>query len=288
MAQPQSGPLQPAARSAVWRGLLLQTVVLGYSLIAGAFHSNPPSLAGETEGLVRLAVAVAAGMLALAARSRGLPVRELSPRALVLDLVAVYGGVFLSQALLGRLAPTLSLPGWAPTQGGYVGAMLFAATRALFAYSADADEPDPTSAGTSATEWATASHRNRTRYGIAGTAALAVSLAGLAAASGQLRTASSLVAIGSAYLLARLFLTRVPREEAPAAFCPSRSEETRKAAAMWYYAALLPASLVALWGSKIYPYWIPIVILLFAEANHRTRATASMGVAGKALHPDVK
>ncbi|HYZ85767.1 MAG TPA: hypothetical protein VE621_15255 [Bryobacteraceae bacterium] len=200
---------------------------------------------------------------------------ERSPRALVLDLVVVYGGVILSQVILAWLEPNLMLPRWAPTQGGYVGAMLFGVTRALLVALADPDCTIPTSSGASAKEIADTYSRYRALYGVAGCIALALGLVGLAAASIQVRIASTLVAIGSAYLLVHVVFVRSGRAEDPVDYGTSRPGVILRAAALWwYYGALFPASLVALFGSKVYLYWIPLVILLFAEANQSARRIA--------------
>src|SRR5215475_3612627 len=167
LPSPRSFPPQPATRIVAIRSLVLEALVLGYSLIAGAFHSNPPSLAGEPEGLVRLVIAVGAGMLALAISSRVLRDAERSPATLVLDLVITYGSVILSQIILAWLEPKLLLPRWAPTQGGYVGAMLFGATRALLAALADSGHDIPTSSAAWAKEIADTYNRSRTLYGVA-------------------------------------------------------------------------------------------------------------------------
>ena len=45
------------------RSFVLQFIILGYSLAAGAFHYNPPSFVTEPTGLIRLGIALAAGML---------------------------------------------------------------------------------------------------------------------------------------------------------------------------------------------------------------------------------
>ena len=50
-----------------------------------------------------------------------------------------------------------------------------------------------------------------------------------------------------------------------------------RGARFWYYGALFPASLVVLSGSKVYLYWIPIVILLFAEVNQSAAASLWKG-----------
>ena len=150
-------------RGTALRGRVLEAVVLGYSLIAGAFQSNPPSLAGEPKGLARLGIAVGTGMLALVIRSRLTRRQDRLPSALVVDLVTVYGFVVLSQVILACFRPNLVLPGWAPTQGGFVGIMLFAATRALLAAFAGADEILPASNDALKKEIANTCSRHRTR-----------------------------------------------------------------------------------------------------------------------------
>lgn len=262
------------SRGTAFRGRLLESVVLGYSLFAGAFQSNPPSLANEPEGLARLVIAVGMGTLALAIRSRLTYGQERSPTVLILDLVAVYGCVILSQVMLAWLRPDLVLSRWAPTQGGFVGVMLFAVTRALLAALATTDEI-AASSSTLPEEIAGNCRSYRARYGVAGSIALALSLAGLVATSIQVRIASTLIVIGSFCLLLRTAFARGATLNDPEAYGRARCKAILRAAALWYYGALLPASLIVLFGSKVYLYWIPIIILLFAEQNQWAAASLS-------------
>src|SRR5579862_3810922 len=73
------------------RSFVLQAIVLGYSLTAGAFHANPPSFLNEPTGLIRLGIAVAVGMLGAVARDYYSPARPRSPNSLVLDMTIIYG-----------------------------------------------------------------------------------------------------------------------------------------------------------------------------------------------------
>lgn len=245
--------MRPYFQSA--RGFALQVGALTYSLTAGAFYSNPPSAVNEPEGFARLGIAVGAGVLALAIRSRAARRRELSPTTLLIDFILAYGCVIVSQVILGWLRPSLVLPNWAPTQGGYVGCMLFMATRAMLAFHTNGDDFLP--------EWDKTCRRYRMLYGIAGVAALTLGLAGLTAVPARAaRIASGLLTIGSAYLT---FLVARGLIDQSIGSCKA----ILRGAAVWYYGALFPASLVALFGSKVYLYWVPLVILLFAEANQR-------------------
>ena len=249
---------------------VLESVILGYSLLAGAFYSNPPS-PHEPEGWARLAIGVLAGMLALSIRDRRAARENRSPHAMVLDLLVAYGSVVASQMLMSLLRPALMLPRWAPTQGGFVGIVIFAATRALLPAMADGDCDLLISAPGREPQGDRAYSRLRVVYGIAGLIGVGVGAISLMASSTRLRIASSLVVTGSAFLLSRTL------SERPAG--SGRLDETAQAcarivqaAAIWYYGALFPASLVALFGAKVYLYWVPIVILIFAEVNLRTPA----------------
>src|SRR5579863_6656427 len=101
------------------RSFVLQAIVLAYSLTAGAFHSNPPSLLKEPMGLIRLGIALAVGLLGLFLRNRNSPAAQRPPHWLALDMVVIYGMIILSQVMLGYLDPDLCLPNWRPTQGGF-------------------------------------------------------------------------------------------------------------------------------------------------------------------------
>ena len=96
---------------------------------------------------------------------------------------------------------------------------------------------------------------------------------GFEASSIRVRIASRFVALGSGFLLSRILPARQGNAERHQ--CWGRVQagvRLLQAAAGWHYGALFPASLLAPFGAKVYLYWIPIVILLFAEMNLRTLA----------------
>src|SRR5262245_12117387 len=87
------------------RSLLLQALVLTYSLTAGAFRSNPPSVSIEQEGLARLGIAVAAGILGVIGQDRIARGNERSANSLIVDLMVIYGLVMMSQVLVAFFMP---------------------------------------------------------------------------------------------------------------------------------------------------------------------------------------
>lgn len=251
------------------RSLVLQALVLSYSLTAGAFYSNPPSITNEPKGLARLGIAVSAGLLGVIVRNRRARWNERSGNSLAVDLLVIYGLVIMSQLLLKVFSPEIALPRWAPTQGGFVGFMLLAAARALFA--APATAVDALSELDDGIIEALIDRRNRYRtvYGVVALLALAIGLWGLFMGALRVQIASALIIIGSAYLLQRTFsslaITATTSTEQQLLACIA----ILRGAKAWYYLALLPASIVALFGSRVYLYWVPLVILMFAEANQR-------------------
>ena len=252
------------------RSFGLQVLVLAYSLTAGAFHSNPPSVVNEPAGLARLGIAIAAGILGLVALNRHSLARQRSPNSLLLDVVVIYGLIILSQVALAFLNPALRLPNWAPTQGGFLGFMLFAATRALFA-APQANDKDRWAESGNEIEQERISQANRHRmvYRIASAIAVTLSGLGLVLTPWRGQIASALIMIGSIQLLRRTFgPTGIPVGSADKVLLA-----VLRSASGWYYLALLPASIVALLGSKVYLYWVPILILMFAEANQRAAAS---------------
>jgi hypothetical protein len=48
-----------------------------------------------------------------------------------------------------------------------------------------------------------------------------------------------------------------------------RQHAVLQGAGYWYYGALLPGVLLLLKGSFVYLYWLPLVVLIAAELNHR-------------------
>lgn len=254
---------------------VLESVILGYSLIAGAFYSNPPS-SDEPEGWARLVIGVLAGMLALSVRDRRAAREDRSPHAMIFDLLVVYGSVIGSQMLMYLLRPALMLPQWAPTQGGFVGIMLFSATRALLPATAGGDRSLLISGPDSEPQTDRAYSRLHVVYGIAGLIGVGVGSISFAASSTRLRIASCFVVLGSGFLLSRILPARRGDSERLGGWGRVQAGvRLSQAAAVWYYGALFPASLLALFGAKVYLYWVPIVILMFAEVNLRTLAAYS-------------
>jgi hypothetical protein len=256
------------------RTLVLQALVLTYSLTAGAFRSNPPSVTSEPEGLARLGIAVAVGMFGLLVRDRVARQNERSAISLTVDLVAIYGLVCVSQVLLAFLRPEFVLPRWAPTQGGFVGFVLFAATRALFAIQPAAVGGPLSELDDGMTrELINEGKRYRRVYGIAASLASAVAFFGLFTNSLRVQLAAALIVTGSVHLLWRTFSGQATTAMTPCEQRLMTCIETLRGATAWYYLALFPASIVALFGSTIYLYWVPLVILMFAEANQRAAAS---------------
>jgi hypothetical protein len=91
------------------RASVLQVLVLTYSLTAGAFQSNPPSVTEDLEGVIRLGIAVAAGMLGLIVRDLSARRNERSLSSIAADVIVIYGLVLVSQQLhcLPRHVPYL-------------------------------------------------------------------------------------------------------------------------------------------------------------------------------------
>ena len=262
------------------RTLLLQVITLAYSLTFGAFRSNPPLIMEEPEGLARLGIAVTAGVLGMWVRDRMQRKTERSGTSTVVDVIVVYGFIFVSQELLGILSPALTL-NWAPTQGGYVGFMLFAATRALFAGQANPREDDP---GSESLEGLSERGRlYRSAYRVGASVTLVIALAAGFAGGHRAQLAAALVVAGSSYLLWQTLFDKRLNHAVPRLRLAGQIETMRRAT-LWYYFALLPAALLALFGSVIYLYWLPIVILIFAEANQRTEASLNAGLCS--LTPD--
>lgn len=253
------------------RSFVLQVLVLVYSLTAGSFHSNPPSVVNEPAGLIRLGIAVAAGMLGVVLLNRHSLARQSFPNATVLDIVVIYGLIVLSQVTLAFLNPALCMPYWAATQGGFVGFVLFVATRALFAAPGTDDDDASVEPGNELEqERINRTNHQRMVYQIVSAIAVALSGLGLALAPWRGQIASALIMIGSVHLLWRAFAGR----PGPAAGSADRVLlAVLQSASGWYYLALLPASIVVLFGSKVYLFWVPIVILIFAEANQRAAAS---------------
>jgi hypothetical protein len=192
-------------------------------------------------------------MLALFLRDRRGEHKDRSPQTMIFDLLVVSGAVMGSQVFLHYLRPALMLPQWAPTQGGFVGIMLLSATRALLpATGGDGSVTVLVSDPGSESQTDRAYSRLQIMYGIAGLAGIGVGSVGFAASSTRLQIASCLVVLGSGFLLSRVLPARrdqVKRLESWARVQPG--VRVTHAVAIWCHGALLPASLLALFGAKV-------------------------------------
>jgi hypothetical protein len=221
----------------------VEALVVVYAFMAAAFRSDWPSASKDPEALVRLAIPATAALLGLWLRD-AYAGPDRPPHAVALDVIAAFALAILSQALLSAFKPELVLPRWAPTQGGFLGMVLLALTRALFPPSAKQDRLLPESG------WSAKAYLAATVLFTSAACYL------LIAGGAKARTASILVLAGSAYLF---FQFRVAKHYGT----------FLRRASYWYYGCLLPSSLIALQGFPVYLYWVPLVILVFAEVNHR-------------------
>jgi hypothetical protein len=153
--------------------------------------------------------------------------------------------------------------------------MLFSATRALLP-AAGSDRGLLVSDPDSESQTDRAYSRLHVVYGIAGLIGVGVGLMSFVASFTRLRIASCFVVLGSGFLLSRILPARRDDSEHLEGWGRVQAGvRLSQAATVWYYGALFPASLLALFGAKVYLYWVPIVILMFAEVNLRTLAAYS-------------
>jgi len=263
----------------------LEALVVIYSFTAGAFKSEWPSISADPMALVRLIIPVAVVMAAFWFRKSNHSQGRL-PHAAALDVIVAYGLVLLAEWILSAVQPELALPRWAPTQGGFVGFSLIVACRALFPQCSESSAD-----GIPITEtellWkvqdlrATSVQVRRWYLGagvLPGSAALYFTLIG----SGHQRAVSGLIVAGALYVASQV---RVRTHGPPAATCNNAGQLFReylwelrcrylllRRLGAWYYGFLLPAAIFALLGSRVYGYWLPLVVLIFAELNYRQAA----------------
>lgn len=251
------------------RVLLLEAAVVIYSFTAAAFRSDWPSIVDDTAGLVRLAIPVIAALGGLVLRDAFTDRANRPPHATAVDVMAAYGLAALAEAATFILKPELALPRWAPTQGGFIGMVLLALTRALLVSPAQGESP------LSAQEavWRAdqlrrkIAHIRRAYFG-ACVVFGSIALYGLLSGGLKARIASAWILAGTTYLVGRM-TTREAR------FDGSYREELAgyqafvRRASYWYYGSLLPGITLVLVGYPVYPYWLPLMVLIAAELNHR-------------------
>jgi hypothetical protein len=249
------------------RVLLLEAAVVIYSFMAAAFRSDWPSVTEDPAALVRLLIPVIAAMGGLLLRDAFADRANRPPHATAVDVIVAYGLAALTEVVLFALKPSLALPRWAPTQGGFVGMVLLALTRALFATPADGPAANPTSELEAV--WREAELRTKiahTRRAYLGAWIILSLTAAYFLFSGSMKTriASGWILGGTLYALAQ-------RRAPSGSYCAElESEHTSlRRVAWWYYGSLLPGITLALVGYPVYPYWLPLMVLIAAEWNQR-------------------
>jgi hypothetical protein len=221
------------------RILLLEAAILIYSFTAAAFHSDRPSVADDPWGLLRLAIPVAAGLLGLLLRDVYTE-RPRAPHSTVIDVMVAFGFALATQAALSIFKPDLALPRWAPTQGGLLGMILLAASRALF-------PPGQTGSPVSfpkGTKWV---------YLAAAAAIALFAIHPLFTGVPRVRAASAILIAGSLYLA-----------------CFTRRDSFLHWTTYWYYGSLFPAAVLFLFESRVYEHLLLPLILIAAGLNHRS------------------
>jgi hypothetical protein len=268
------------------RIFLLEAATVVYSFTASAFQSDWPSVRDDPAGLVRLAIPASAVLLVLLVRN-GYSAESRSQLAPLLDVAAAFAFAVLSQIALAAVAPELTLPRWAPTQGTFVGWMFLTGLRSFF-------PPRPrTLAGRplrgplfleeiqyKAREFErTIWRRNRIANIVLAVLSIASIANFLASSSLRVRAACMAILSGALYVLVEIRRNGLPaRAWANSGLVEYgnayRTELQRQSALLqrvWYryFASLLPGCFLLLQGSFVYPYILPLCILLFAEIHLR-------------------
>lgn len=290
----------PTTRAALWthpakvidrirrntdtRIFLLEALVVVYSFTAAAFRSDWPSIHRDPGALVRLAIPASAALFGLMLRDALTGRVDRPPHASAVDATVAYALALLSELILSVLEPDLALPRWGPTQGGFVGISLLVASRSLFPPRAKLQLNGrpiclPEIRGKAGELGKRSSYSMRAYLAtsaLLGSIALYFILTG----SPRARAASCIILAGTAYLVYQIHELGFPAAAVStnASFnkCLDsyRSELQRQhaflqRASYWFYGSLLPGVLLALLGSPVYPYWLPLVVLIAAELIHR-------------------
>jgi hypothetical protein len=184
-----------------------------------------------------------------------------TPHASAVDVIVAFALSSLAEVTLNLLKPELVLPRWAPTRGGFVGISLLVAVRSLLPPRA---LPEIYS---SAEELSEAIVRITRTYLAASAIAIPIALYFIFAGTLKARAASCLILAGTVYLVYRMC-----RRNQHLASYPSQLQQkgsVLRAASCWSYGSLLPGVMLSLVGYPVYPYWLPLVVLIAAELNHR-------------------
>lgn len=221
------------------RIVLLETAILIYSFTAAAFRSDRPSVTDDPWALVRLAIPVLAALLGLLLRN-AYANEPRAPHDSAVDVIVAFSLAVATQAVIPA---QWALPRWAPTQGGLLGMILLAASRALFS---------PGKAQLTV--------RPPTRAVYLSAAALSGSLAlyGLVTGVPRVRVASAILLAGSFYLALVIRFTN----------------SFLRWTTYWFYGSLFPACALYLSGARVYEHLLLVLILMAAELNHRAAEEA--------------
>jgi hypothetical protein len=261
------------------RVFVLEALAVIYSFTAAAFSSDWLSISNDPGGLARLALPVATVLMLFLLRDAYADALNRRPGAGAVDAIAAYGLVVLLQAILLALLPELALPRWAPTQGGLVGFWIVVACRSLFQPGADRlPKAGPLSAEEIRWKSEEAGRKGACRTtGYLAFCALFSILAVWAVLIGRhgARAAWGLTLGGNLALMYRIFRQNFTLSSGlgggfDAYRCRLRRQHAvLQGAGYWYYGALFPGVLLLLKGSFVYLYWLPLVVLIAAELNHR-------------------
>jgi hypothetical protein len=261
------------------RVFVLEALAVIYSFTAAAFDSDWPSISSDPSGLVRLALPAATVLIVFWLRDVYADPLNRRPGAAAVDAISAYGLVFVLQMILSRLRPELALPRWAPTQGGLVGFWIVVACRSLFQPRVDRL---PKAGLLSAEEirWKSEELGRNGAHRIGGYLAFCALLSILAlwavSTGGPVTRAGwCLILTGNLVLIYRILKQHfAPFGGLGASFEVYRRDlrhqhSVIQVAGYWYYGALFPGVLLLLKGSFVYLYWLPLVVLIAAELNHR-------------------
>jgi hypothetical protein len=261
------------------RVFVLEALAVIYSFTAAAFDSDWPSISSDPSGLVRLALPAATVLIVFWLRDAYADPLNRRPSAAAVDAISAYGLVFVLQMILSRLRPELALPRWAPTQGGLVGFWIVVACRSLFQPRADRL---PESGLLSAEEirWKSEELGRKGAHRTGGYlvfCALLSMLALWAVPAGRpiARAGWCLILTGNLVLIYRILQQHFTRFGGLGGSFEIYRRALRhqygvlQGAGYWYYGALFPGVLLLLKGSFVYLYWLPLVVLIAAELNHR-------------------
>ena len=255
---------------------LLQAFAVCYSFTAAAFRSDFPSVADDPWALLRLAIPATVVCLILLLRNGLVTAEPRGPHAAAIDLAIALGGAVLSQLALAQIAPELTLPRWAPTQGAFVSWLFLVGVRAFFPPGQNHDAPPIT---LDSLRW-NAERRRMFGYGAAAVVITACGTHMLLSSSLRARFGSALIIAGALYVALALQRRGLPASDAVFALELQREADLHWRFWYWWFGSLVPGCLLIISGSAVYAYFVLLYVLLAAEIN--LRAAESVVVSKKA------